>query len=119
VASGRCDELRRDELFRKALALFSRQQLLQSGHILVFFMFNVVMEILQKMIEGGVELAVIGRHVLKFVEIFFDLFRLSMVLLSEWCQLLQLDAGRDRRWSDLYPLGRGASPWLGTWLIPH
>lgn len=42
-------------------------------------MFNMVVKILQKMVEGRYELTVIGRHVLELIEIFFDLSRLSRI----------------------------------------
>lgn len=95
------------ELIGKLSALLAGQKLLQARHVFIGFVLDVVMQILKKSVEKGHEFWLVDRHVLKLVEIIFDLVVFSIAKVNGQCGLriemgvrIPPDAAPDPRLSD-------------------
>lgn len=74
MTAGGHNVLRALEALSKALALFARQELLKSRHVLVLFVFNVVVEVFEEGLEQRQESGVDRGHILQFIKSVLDLF---------------------------------------------
>ena len=79
------DELGLLEVVGQIFAFFSREDVFKSRHILVLFMLDVLMEVLQEGGEKREEVLAVRGHVLQFVEVFLYLVTVSngMILLHD------------------------------------
>ena len=76
----RNDKLGLLEIICQALALFPCQNIFKPRHVLVFLMFDMLMEVFQEGTEKREEVFAVRRHVLELVEVFLYLVAVSQGL---------------------------------------